>query len=227
MMTNTGVGTHTVVGLFPSQDLAERAVRALQDAGISRGDISMVSRDRTKGKPTGRETVRGFQERTTDGSTIGENIAGGAVFGALGGLLLELAALAIPGIGPIVAAGPLATTLAGAGIGALGGGIIGAIKDMGVPDEEAHIYAESVRRGDTMISVRTDSSMVDRVMDIMNEYGAVDVDERAQTLRSSGWNRFDENVTVADDYAWPPSSSTTTTGPTTTIRRVRSYEIRR
>jgi uncharacterized membrane protein len=219
------VGTHSVVALFATHDQAEAAIRALRDLGINRDDISLVARDK-KGKPTGRETVAGTQERSTDGTSIGENIAGGAVFGALGGLLLELAALAIPGIGPIVAAGPLATTLAGAGFGALGGGIIGAIKDMGVPDDEAHIYAESIRRGDTMVSVRTDGTMIDRVMDVLNQHGAVDVDERANSLRTGGWNKFDDKADIdATDYSWPTADTTSRT--TTTSTRVRSYPYNR
>lgn len=215
------VGTHNVVALFSSHDEAEAAVRALVDSGVDRADIGIVARDRKRGKDTGRETVAGFKEKSTDGTTIGENIAGGAVFGALGGLLLELAALAIPGIGPIVAAGPLATTLAGAGFGALGGGIIGAVKDMGVPDEEAHIYAESVKRGDTLVSVRTDGSKVDQVTQILDQYGAVDVDERAASLRTSGWSKFDDTATIdSGDQAWPESERTTTT----TTSRVRRYQ---
>jgi uncharacterized membrane protein len=187
--------TATVIAVFDSPEQASQAVRALVDAGVDREDISLVSRNR-EASTTGKSTETGTK-KTADGTTVGENIAGGAVFGGLGGLLLGLGALAIPGVGPIVAAGPIATTLAGAGIGAAGGGIIGAIKDAGVPDEDAHVYAESVRRGGTMVSVRTDDLSRDRVADILDDHGAVDVDERAASYRSSGWSRFDEN---ADEY---------------------------
>jgi hypothetical protein len=186
--------TATVIAVFDSPEQASQAVRALVDAGVDREDISLVSRNR-EASNTGTSTGTGTgAKRTSDGTTVGENIAGGAVFGGLGGLLLGLGALAIPGVGPIVAAGPIATTLAGAGIGAAGGGIIGAIKDAGVPDDDAHVYAESVRRGGTMVSVRTDDLSRDRVADILDDHGAVDVDERAASYRSSGWSRFDENA---------------------------------
>jgi hypothetical protein len=131
------------------------------------------------------------EKKTTGGTSIGQNIAGGALFGGLGGLLIGLGALAIPGLGPIVAAGPIATTLAGAGIGAAGGGLIGALKDAGVPDEEAGVYAESIRRGGTMVTVRAPEVLRDRVADILDEHGAVDVDERASSYRTAGWTGFD------------------------------------
>lgn len=207
------VGTHCVVALFASQQDAQRAVRAMRDAGVERSDISVVARE--EGSAGDRKTVKG---------TIGENIAGGAVFGALGGLLLELAALAIPGIGPIVAAGPLATTLAGAGIGAVGGGIVGAIKEMGVPEREANLYAESIKRGDTLVSVSTDASKVDTLSKVLNAHGAVDVEDRAASLRESGWTEFDESATPdQDEYEWPSSAPVTETTRSATRTYARQH----
>jgi uncharacterized membrane protein len=180
------VGTHTVVALFNSHQDAQDAIRDLVDAGVNREDLSLVAKNRPGG---GTPELKGKEKSTG----LGENVAGGAIFGGLGGLLIGLGALAIPGIGPVVAAGPLATTLAGAGIGALGGGIIGGIKEAGVPDEDAGVFAESIRRGDILLSVRTDANMADRVANIMNDHGALDVDERANEYRSSGWTGFNQN----------------------------------
>lgn len=214
------VGTHSVVALFASRSDAETAVRALRDAGVERSDISVIARDEGAGAGG---PVNVLKEKSPNGSAMGKNIAGGAVFGALGGLLLELAALAIPGIGPIVAAGPLATTLAGAGVGAVGGGIVGAIKDMGVPDREAHVYAESIKRGDAMVSVSTDASKVDTVAQLLNTHGAIDVEDRATSLREAGWTNFDEKSTAENDFEWPSSidHSETTRSKTRTYQRPR------
>lgn len=216
------VGTHCVVALFASQQDAERAVLALRDAGVERSDISVVARDEESA--AGRKGARRSKQKSGNGTSIGENIAGGAVFGALGGLLLELAALAIPGIGPIIAAGPLATTLAGAGIGAVGGGIVGAIKEMGVPAREANLYAESIKRGDTLVSVSTDASKIDTVSAVLNTHGAVDVEDRASSLRESGWTEFNETANQEpDEYEWPSSAPVTETARP----KARTYERQR
>src|SRR5947207_11774476 len=97
----------------------------------------------------------------------------GAVVGGLGGLLLGLGALAIPGIGPIIAAGPLVAALGGAAAGAAVGGLIGALTKMGVPEEEAHIYAEGVRRGGTLVTVTADDANTDTIVSVLNGHGAV------------------------------------------------------
>jgi uncharacterized protein (TIGR02271 family) len=119
----------------------------------------------------------------------------------LGGLLVGLGALTIPGIGPVLAAGPLAAAvsgLVGAGVGAVAGaaagGLLGALVDMGIPEEQAGIYAEGVRRGGTLVTVETEDRDLDRVRDVMNRHDPVDIDERASQWRSSGWQGFDANA---------------------------------
>jgi len=187
----------TVVGLFNTQQEAESAIRDLQGAGVSREDVSLVSRN-SSGSYSGRGDSTAGGSAVHDKSTVGEHVAGGAIFGGVGGLLLGMAGLAIPGIGPVVAAGPIAAALTtagiGAGIGAAGGGIIGAIRNAGVPEEEAHLYAEGIRRGGTLVTVHTDSASAPEIERILNGHGAVDVDERGRQYRQSGWNRFDENA---------------------------------
>lgn len=198
-MTPTERST-TVVAVFDNTADAQSAVRELTGAGIPREDISLVAQDR-EGRYT---TSTGTDTNSSDGTTIGENVAGGALFGGLGGLLIGLGALAIPGIGPVVAAGPLAATIGGALVGAAGGGIIGALKDAGVPDEDADVYAESVRRGGTLVSVRCDSASASRVSDTLNRYNPIDIDERRTSYRDSGWNRFDH---AAEPYSGSASST--------------------
>jgi uncharacterized protein (TIGR02271 family) len=177
----------TVIGLFDNMGEARRVVQALVDSGFQRDDISIISRDRGEGG----EYITERDERSS-GAAMGAGA--GAAVGGLGGLLVGLSALAIPGVGPVIAAGPLATTLAGATLGAAAGGIIGALTDLGIPEEEAHYYAEGVRRGGVLVSVETDAYMADRAAEIMGRYGAVDLDERVKHWRQEGWTHFDPNT---------------------------------
>lgn len=175
----------TVVGLFDSISEARHVVQELIDSGFQRDDISIISREEDKYM-----TERG--DERTSGAAMGAGA--GAAVGGMGGLLVGLSALAIPGVGPVIAAGPLATTLAGAVLGAAAGGILGALTDLGVPEEEAHYYAEGVRRGGALVSVETDDHMANRAAEIMGRYGAIDLDERAKHWRQKGWTRFDPNT---------------------------------
>jgi stress response protein YsnF len=172
----------TVIGLFDRMDDARQLVQQLIAQGFEPDDISLVSRQEG-------EYVTERGEERSSGTAIGAGA--GAALGGVGGLLVGLGALAIPGIGPVIAAGPLVTALAGAGIGAAAGGIIGALTDLGVPEEEAHYYAEGVRRGGALVTVETDDQRADRAAEIMERAGAIDVDERATHWRQSGWTRFD------------------------------------
>jgi hypothetical protein len=113
--------------------------------------------------------------------------------GGLAGVLIGLGALVIPGIGPVIAAGPLATVLAGlagAGAGAVAGGVLGALVDLGIPEETAGYYAEGVRRGGTLVSVRVEDQYTDKALDILNRHNPVDLDERSQQWRREGWTGY-------------------------------------
>lgn len=185
-----------VVGLYDDIRDAQRAVEALRNAGIPRDDISLVAYDRTGefGSYLDREgdTTRRTTETTDDvgdGTLAGAGI--GAVLGGLGGLLVGLGALAIPGIGPIVAAGPIVATLAGAGIGAAAGGIVGALVDLGLPEEQAQYYAEGVRRGGTLVTVQASDEMTPQVVDIMNRFDPIDIERRAEYWRNEGWEGYE------------------------------------
>lgn len=122
------------------------------------------------------------------GATIGTVLGGGA------GLLAGIGAMAIPGIGPIVAAGWLIATLTGAGVGAAAGGLIGGLVGGGVSEADAHVYAEGLRRGATLVSVRTDDADADRVMAVLQRHNAVNIQERGAQYRQTGWDRFDETA---------------------------------
>jgi len=129
-----------------------------------------------------------------DASGAATGAVTGGVVGGAAGLAASLMGLAIPGIGPIIAAGPIVATLSGAGVGAVAGGLIGGLTDMGVSESDAEYYAESVRRGGALVTVRTDDSRAERAADIMRDHGAIDIERRAEQWRERGWTGFDEQA---------------------------------
>lgn len=199
----------TVVALFDDVNTAQQALEELLRSGFDRNDVSVVRTNQTGEYTSGTTT-----DADTSGAAAGAGI--GAALGGIAGLVIGLGVLAIPGIGPIVAAGPLATTLAGAGIGAAAGGIIGALTDAGIPEEEAGYYAEGIRRGGTLLTVRADDSQVNRARDILNRYSPVNVDERAAQWRSSGWTGFDPNARAHEESTSGMGTSGTYAGTTGT-----------
>ena len=181
----------TVVGLYDRFEDAQRVVQALREAGFGSDHISMVARD-AKGDYS-RYLEGGEKQDVKDGAAAGAGI--GAILGGLGGLLVGLGALAIPGIGPVLAAGPLVTTLAGAGVGAVAGGLVGALVDLGIPEEHAQMYAEGVRRGGTLVVVQTEDQMADQAAQVMNRFNPVDLNER-----SGNWGQRDQWASQELDY---------------------------
>jgi uncharacterized membrane protein len=177
----------TVSALFDNAMDAQNAVRELTNNGVRRDDISLIASDAAG------EYARYHGQEIPADDTL-EGAAGGALLGGLGGLLVGLAALAIPGVGPIVAAGPIATALAGAGIGAVTGGILGALIDLGVTEEDASYYAEGVRRGGTLVTAHVDDSMANRVASILDRYNPVDLETRSSLWREEGWSGYDPDA---------------------------------
>ena len=161
----------TVVGVFPDYVSAEKVARLLEVQGYSRADISVVANDH-KGEHTG------------DGIVAATGAGTGAAIGGVTGLALGLVALAIPGIGPIIALGPLAVALTGAGIGAAAGGLIGAMTALGVPEEDAHHYSGLVKQGSSVVMVTGPDDRAEIAASLLERYGADDVDERDSPLPS-------------------------------------------
>jgi hypothetical protein len=94
-------------------------------------------------------------------------------------------------LGPVIAAGPLVAMLSGAGAGAVAGGLIGTLTEAGVPEEHANYYAETVRRGGAIVTVKVDESRADRAAEILRTNGAIDLDERVSRWREAGWEGWD------------------------------------
>ena len=171
--------TQTLSALYDRYDDAAAAVTKLEAAGVPHSDISLVSNKAETG--TG-ETAEHAATGAGTGATLGTILGGGA------GLLAGLGLMAIPGVGPVVAAGWLVATLTGAGIGAAAGGLTGSLTGAGVSETDAHAYAEGVRRGGSLLTVRADEAHVGVATRILEEHGAVDLDARAQGWESEGWS---------------------------------------
>ena len=135
----------TLTKVYTDYDKARRAVRELEARGIPSADISLVAN----------QHVSELHDDVTETSGAGTGAGVGAMVGGAAGLLTGLGLLAIPGLGPVVAAGWLATTALGAVAGGATGGLLGALVGAGVPEEHAHVYSEAVRRGGTLLSVKT------------------------------------------------------------------------
>jgi hypothetical protein len=180
--------------LYDTYAHAERAVRQLTAAGIPDSDISIVASNgdnahRLDGDDKIDRDRDGVDDRA-EGASAGAGI--GAAVGGAAGLLAGLGMMAIPGIGPVVAAGWLASTALGAAVGGTAGGIVGALTQAGVSEEDAHVYAEGVRRGGTLLTVRVPDARRAEIDGILANSSFVDVRNRAAQFRQSGWNRFDE-----------------------------------
>ncbi len=179
--------TKTVSALFDSYAAASSAVSALETTGISHSDISIVANNSDNWHKD-----NAASEAADD---AGKGAGIGAAVGGLGGLLTGLGLMAIPGVGPVVAAGWLASTAAGAVAGAVvggaAGGIIGGLTDAGVPERDAHVYAEGVRRGGTLVTARVDDSQASAAQAVLDRNKAVNLSARGDAYRSSGWSSFD------------------------------------
>lgn len=176
--------TSTILATFDNVHSARTAVDDLKTAGINSNDIGLVVQN-------------------SDGDLDGAEGAGfGATAGSMIGLAAGLVAIVIPGVGPVIAAGPLVAVLGavtGAGIGAAAGavtgGVVASLVNLGIPEDEAHYYAESLRRGAALVSVHNvGSADSERVKHILHRYSPIDMNERVNQWRSGGWTGFDPSA---------------------------------
>ncbi|WP_245197483.1 hypothetical protein [Labrys sp. LIt4] len=168
------------------------AVKELRAARIPEADIGLVSNNVDGVDPDG--------DAATDATTdAGAGAGVGAAVGGIGGLLTGLGVMAIPGVGPVVAAGWLAATVAGAATGAVvggvAGGLVGALTDRGVEKDEAQVYAEGIRRGGSLVTATVDDDNAETARAILQR-GSVDVRTREQTYRNEGWSGFVEDAPI-------------------------------
>ncbi len=183
--------TKTITRMFDNYSDAQQAVTELNRLGINDDDVSLIASnaDGSHGE---------HYDHSEAAEDAGKGAATGGLIGGAGGLLAGLGMLAIPGLGPVVAAGWLASTVIGAGVGAAvggaAGGIVGALKDSGESEDDAHIYAEGVRRGGTLLSARVPDDLAGEAEGILKRHHSVDASTRGGAYREQGWSRFDESA---------------------------------
>jgi hypothetical protein len=182
------MNSFSVFGMYSSRENAENAVDRLVAECFKREEISVLLRDRVESKAFAHEK----NTKAPEGATTGA-VAGGVIGGALG-LLAHIGVLAIPGLGPLIAAGPVIAALTGIGSGGMLGGFIGALVGMGIPEYEAKRYEGKIREGGILLSVRCDNAnAVSRAQTVLKETGADDVASAAE-IRSD-LNTPDKTIT--------------------------------
>jgi len=184
--------TVTISRLYNSYPEARDAVKALEAAGVKHGDISIIASNSDDWYDADKDT---FPDRDLDGKDDRAEAAGagagiGAVAGGAVGAATGLGLMAIPGVGPVVAAGWLVATLAGAAAGAATGGVLGALTQAGISKDEAEVYAEGLRRGGAVVSARVADHDASRLQAVMDR-SSVRIADRATAYRNAGWKSFD------------------------------------
>ena len=149
----------TVIGVFTSRDQAEKAVAELRNIGFEK-EISILAKDD--------DTYSG----TDHNSVIADGATTGGVIGGIAGLAIGVGALAIPGLGPIIAAGPIAGMLSGAATGGVAGGLV----DWGIPEERSKYYENRVKEGNIVATIKTSDDRINSAADVLRKNGAQDVE---------------------------------------------------
>ena len=162
----------TVSALFDTYDEVAAAVDGLADMGVPSSEIAVVSQSR--------------DARTK----ISEGAGLGVAIGGVGGLLAGLGIFAVPGLGSVLGVGWLIPILIGAAAGGVAGGIIGSLANAGIDERDAHVYAEGVRRGGTLVVARVHDDEASRANAILLRCGAIDTNSRRSEYAADGWDSF-------------------------------------
>jgi hypothetical protein len=194
-------GSHSVFGIFANRTELEKVVDVLKRDGFRNSDISVLMQNKGETRDFAYEKHTKAPEGTAAGAATG--LLGGGILGWLAGA----GALAIPGIGPFVAAGPIMAAVAGAGIGGAVGGIAGGLIGLGIPEYEAKRYESFVKNGGILISVHVDDSeWSSKAKDILERGGASEVSvvgeqgERSKYFSSNKDVNLDRNISGRDMY---------------------------
>lgn len=169
-----------VVALFNDLSEAQATINELKASGITDEAISLVANKEACGPNLGPVPETGSQDYTGQGMALG----------AIAGFTAGVVALALPGIGPVIAAGPLAAGLTGAGTGAAAGGILGRLFSRGVPEKEAGCYCEAVRRGGILVTVEVPEEGAGKVEEIIGAHRTLDIEDCEKAWREEGWTGF-------------------------------------
>lgn len=151
-----------VLGTFPNSDAAEKAVSQMRQKGFDK-DISIIARDKNREKN---------QYTTMNNDNITNGTATGGVLGALAGLAVGAGALTIPGLGPMIAAGPIAGFFSGTATGGIAGGMV----DYGIPEDRSKFYEAKIKQGSILVTVQAADNQVNEAADTLRRFGAQDVE---------------------------------------------------
>jgi uncharacterized membrane protein len=185
----------TVSALFEKYDQVAAAVDGLSDMGVASGDITVISQSKDAK------------------ARIREAAGLGAAIGGVGGILAGLAVVAIPGLGSVLGVGWLVPVLLGAAAGGVAGGLIGSLTSAGIDERDAHVYAESVRRGSTLVAARIHDDEAGEALSVLRRCGAIDTNARRSEYEGDGWDGFvardiwdedigSEDARSSDDEDW-------------------------
>jgi hypothetical protein len=208
-----------ITRLFDTYEHASLAVTELEQNGIPHDSISLVANNaddrHASAVPMHDASTHDASTHDTAANGAGTGATLGTVLGGGAGLLAGLGMLAIPGVGPVVAAGWLIATAVGAGVGAAGGGLLGALVGAGVSETDAHVYAEGVRRGGTLVTVKVADGQAATAERVLDTHSPVDTAARGDSYRAEGWSRFDEDAPAyragaASDLGTPGSTTRST-----------------
>lgn len=179
--------TTTVVALYDTLAEAQQATQDLVESGFNRDNISLAANDASGQYRRHLGDLQQTSKETGHHEDAVVDVGAGALVGGISGLLVGLGVLLIPGIGPIIAAGPLITALMSTGIGTVTGGLLGALIEMGIPTEQANSYVEGIRRGGVLLTVQTDDEGVDQAKEILDRHHPVNLNERTGQWQQEGW----------------------------------------
>jgi len=173
-----------ITAFFNTYDEAAKAVQRLEAAHIPNFEISLVSNNADG--VASHHATRDFDEEGAAHEFAGAGAAAGTIAGGGAGLLAGLGTVAVPGLGPVVAAGWLVSTLVGAGAGAALGGLMGALAEAGLSEDEAQAYVDGIRQGGTLVTVRADDADLERVVDILDDEGRVEPGKQQRDRSAEG-----------------------------------------
>ncbi|MCB0193078.1 MAG: hypothetical protein KDJ65_14135 [Anaerolineae bacterium] len=190
----------TVVALFRNMEDVNQALGTLKSYGVPSSQINVMGREHVLEPFTEREEV---EQEAAEGLVAGA--VGGASLGMFAGLVAGIGSMFIPGVGPVIAGSTLATLLgtaaAGAGLGAVAGGaLLGGLVKMGVPTDDAEVYAEGLKRGGILMAVTVNSDQISEVSRLLYETGAIDADNLRDKWEVDGWRSFDESQEPSAAY---------------------------
>jgi hypothetical protein len=189
----------TVVALYDTKETARHVIEHLVNEGFDHEEISIATRGEEGDKVDIVKTrTREAGNEAGEGAAVGGGV--GAALGGLGGLLVGLGTIAVPGAGLIVAAGPLIGLLGGAFAGAIAGGLLGGLIGLGIPEEDARIYAEGVRRGGTLVIVRTSDETSENARSIMERHNPINIERSERRWREMGWEGYRQEAAPLSDH---------------------------